>query len=282
MVERLKEAIEKARRAREAQGGDQSAPAPKTTTLMTRNLAGNAAWEALPIVTLDPDHLDRHRVVSAAKANPAHLAFDMLRTRLIAKCRELGLRRLAVTSPTKGCGKSLVSANLAFSFGRNADTRTLLVDLDLRAPMIASTLGLAMTEGVSDYLRGSATLTTICRRVGPNLAVCPNLRRVRDSSELLLSDASLKAIRDIDMTLAPDLIIYDLPPLFGCDDALAFLPNADAVIIVARGGETTAADLADCERLIEGGPVYLGVVLNGAEDTDSDSYLAYYGEQEPA
>jgi hypothetical protein len=33
--------------------------------------------------------------------------------------------------------------------------------------------------------------------------------------------------------------------------------------------------------LLEGGPVYLGVVLNGAEDADSGSYAAYYGEPEP-
>jgi Mrp family chromosome partitioning ATPase len=282
MVERLKEAIEKARRAREAHDGTRGTPAPAPATLVARQSATQAAWDSLPSVTLDPDHLGRHRLVTAAKANAAHLAFDLLRTRLLAKCREMGLRRIAITSPTKGCGKSLVSMNLAFSAGRNPETRTILVDLDLRAPTMAKALGMSLTEGVSDYLSGTASLQAVCHRVAPNLAVCPNLRRVRDSTELLLSERSLKAIGEIDATLAPDLLIYDLPPLFGCDDALAFLPNTDAVIIVARGGQTTAADLEECERLLEGGPIYLGVVLNSAEDADSGAYSAYYGEQEPA
>jgi Mrp family chromosome partitioning ATPase len=282
MVERLKEAIEKARRAREAQEGTRPNPPSAATALVSDQSTTAEAWESLPMLTLDPDHLSRHRLVTAAKADAAYLAFDLLRTRLSAKCREMGLRRIAITSPSKGCGKSLVGMNLAFSFGRNPETRTVLLDLDLRAPTMAKTLGLSITEGTSDYLSGTATLQGICLRVRPNLAVCPNVRRVRDSTELLLSDASLKAIQAVDTTLAPDMIFYDLPPLFGCDDALAFLPNADAVIVVARGGQTTAADLVECERLLEGGPIYLGVVLNGAEDADSGSYSAYYGELEPA
>lgn len=283
MVERLKEAIEKARRAREAQNGALAEPSRQPTNpLVPGRPAADAAWEALQTATLDIAHLSRNRVVTAAKVDPAHLAFDLLRTRLTAKCRDLGLRRIAITSPTKGCGKSLVSMNLAFSVGRSPDTRTLLVDLDLRAPVMTKVLGLQVAQGMSDYLTGAATLQDICRRVGPNLAVCPNIRRIRDSTELLLSEPSLKAIRDLDATLAPDLVFYDLPPLFGCDDALAFLPNADAVMVVARGGHTTAADLAECERLLEGGPTYLGVVLNGADDAGSDSYMAYYGEAEPA
>ena len=285
MVERLKEAIEKARRARQAQERaaptSQDAAAP-VGTLPVRRDAANAAWEALPTVTLDMDHLKRHRLVAAGKADPAHLAFDLLRTRLTAKCRELGLRRIAITSPTKGCGKSFVTLNLAFSIARNRDIRTVLVDVDFRAPMIATALGMTADKGTSDYVSGDASLEAVCHRVGLNLAICPNIRRVRDSSELLASETAVKAIQAIDASLRPDLILYDLPPMFGCDDTLGFLPNVDAIILIARGGHTSAADLAECERLLEGGPLYLGVVLNAAEDANSDSYKAHYGETEPA
>ena len=279
MVERLKEAIEKARRAREAQQAETHAgPGAVRSPLLPTRTNVDAAWEALPVQTLDAEHLNRHRIVSAGKTDAAHMAFDLLRTRLAAACRSMGLRRIGITSPSKGCGKSLVSVNLAHSLGRNPGTRTVLIDLDLRAPTVGSLLGLETTMGVSNYLAGETPLQAICHRIGPSLTVLLNTRRVRDSTELLLAPSSLAALQAIDETLAPDFLLYDMPPLLGSDDVLAFLPNVDAILMVAGGGETTAADLIECERLLEGGPRYLGVVLNRAENVDSETYNTYYGE----
>ena len=103
----------------------------------------DAAWERLRTVTLDRRHLTRHRVIAADRVDPAHVAFDVLRTRLLQTLRARGWRRVAITSPTQGCGKTFVAANLAFSLSRRASCRTVLLDLDLRIPSLAAVLGVA-------------------------------------------------------------------------------------------------------------------------------------------
>ena len=50
-----------------------------------------------------------------------------------------GWKRLAVTSPGPGCGKSTVTMNLAFALARQPDIRTLVIDLDLRRPIYKQT-----------------------------------------------------------------------------------------------------------------------------------------------
>jgi protein-tyrosine kinase len=86
-------------------------------------------------------HLEQNRIISASRHNPAHVAFDVLRTRLIQGLAEQGWRRVVITSPTKDCGKTFISTNLAISLSRQERLRTVLMDLDLRNPSVAPLLG---------------------------------------------------------------------------------------------------------------------------------------------
>jgi Mrp family chromosome partitioning ATPase len=62
----------------------------------------------------------------------------------------------------------------------------------------------------------------------------------------------------------PDsLIIYDLPPLLRNDDAMVFIPNADATLLVVEDGVTTPDDLRRSLRLLQD-TALLGTVLNKA------------------
>jgi MinD-like ATPase involved in chromosome partitioning or flagellar assembly len=282
MVERLKEAIEKARQARalqaaqgEAQPGGQTGAQSGTPP----GEGGRAAisrlpdlWDAIPAVAVDPGRLARERIAAAERSDPVHATFDVLRTRLLKLCAEAGWTRIAVTSPTKGCGKSLVSLNLAYSLARNTDLRTVLVDLDLRAPSLAQTLGLTPPHEIGDYLAGRAALEDTAVRIAPGLVAVLGRRRVPDSAELLLSQQGLRAAGAIGQLLQPTVMLFDLPPMLGIDDVQATLPLVDAVLLVAGGGTTTAAELAECEQLLEKGPPLAGVVLNRAETSESEVY----------
>ena len=130
MVERLKDAIIKARERREVgasapvtpppPAGGSSQPAdelrdamlaavsrgPGAATGAARRMPVDEEWASLPQLTLNPARLDQHRIVSYRKSHPAHLGFDMLRTRLLNVLRTNGWNRLAITSPTKNCGKT--------------------------------------------------------------------------------------------------------------------------------------------------------------------------------
>ena len=62
--------------------------------------------------------------------------------------------------------------------------------------------------------------------------------------------------------------------MLAADDALAFLPNVDAVLLVMRDGKTLQRDLTRTLELIEGKPL-LGTVLNRADMQDQPYYYRY-------
>ena len=276
MVERLKAAIEKARQEREARGGaSQELPATPTAGVPSRR--DHPSWEALAEFSVDPARLERERVVSFNR-DRAHVPFDLLRTRVMAVCRDRGWTRIGISSPSKSCGKSVVSTNLAFSVARQHEARAMLVDLDLRAPRIAHILGLDEGPWVADFLKGNVPVEKAFRRYGTNLAVCANGRPEPNAAELMHSAATVRALGQARQHLEPDLIIYDLPPMLVVDDTVGFLPNLDAILLVVAAGLTRARQITECEQLIGENTAFLGVVLNKAEDAPlDDQTYEYYG-----
>lgn len=233
------------------------------------------AWNALGTVTLDPDHVARNRVVSASRqVDAANAAFDVLRTRLLQALKAHGWSRVAITSPTPGCGKTFVAANLAFSLSRQASCRTVLMDMDLRDPSLARVLGIPEPGAMRDFLTGAQPLETHLVRVEANLAIGANARPVPDAAELLQEPATPQALAAMQAALCPDVVLYDLPPALSCDDVLAFLPQVDGVLLVAGGGLTQAEDIRKCERMFADQTRLLGVILNKAEGSRIEPYGA--------
>ncbi len=233
-----------------------------------------AAWAALRPLTLDARQSDRGRLISYSRRDPAHAVIDMLRTRVAQAMDENGWSRIAVTSPTKGCGKTFLSANLALSLARGRGRRVGLVDMDLRLPGLARAFGVREPGGLDRFLRGVAPIGEHFRRVGDNLAVGFNDVRLHDPAVLLRDPSTAAALALLRGALGLGVVIYDLPPMLACDDFLALLPETDCVILVAGGGITRAAEITRCAKLIEGRKPLLGVVLNQADDPEVERY--YY------
>lgn len=72
--------------------------------------------------------------------------------------------------------------------------------------------------------------------------------------------------------IRPEVVLYDLPGMLTYDDATAFLPQLDAVLLVSDGSQTMGRELKECERLMDGKVPLLGVLLNRAR---SDSITRY-------
>lgn len=276
MVERLKEAIEKARLQRNAGGASAAPPTPAPPAQTA--LDAPDAWRALPALDLDPAHLARERIVTRDKTGSEHIPFDVLRTRLGKIAQENGWSRIGIASPTKGCGKSFVCANLAFSFARNAALRTVVLDLDLKRPRLAESLGVRSPFAIADFLLDRKPLAETMVRASDNLAFGLNTAAVRDSAEMMASERAAASIDAMRKTLAPHIVLFDLPPIFASDDTLAFLANVDALMLVAAAGATMARDIAECERLLSGQTEFLGVVLNKVEESGIETYQGEYAE----
>lgn len=246
--------------------------APEPDARRERDLRRAAAWNALSPIELSARHLERNRIISHGRSDPAHVAIDVLRTRMLGALARKGWTRVGITSPNAACGKTFTAANLAISLSRQAQLHTILVDMDMRQPSLARVLGVEKQESLRWFLEGEIPASKFLMRVGANLALGLNSKRMRDAGEMIQAPATAHALATMQAQLAPDVILYDLPPMLAGDDVTGFLPNLDCVLLVVGGGLTRPADVAECERLLEDHCPLLGVVLNRGEGVNVRHY----------
>ncbi|WZH37559.1 MAG: polysaccharide biosynthesis tyrosine autokinase [Microbacterium enclense] len=170
-------------------------------------------------------------------------------------------RTIVVTSPLPGDGKSTTSANLAIVLAANGQ-RVVLIDGDLRRPMVASIFGLVDGVGLTDVLAGRAEFDDVAQLVGAEgkLVVLGAGTLPPNPSEVLGSERMHKLLA----RLAEDAtVIIDAPPLIPVTDAAVLAHNADGAIIVGSVGKTTIETLQKAlQSLQRAGGRCLGVVIN--------------------
>jgi len=203
-------------------------------------------------------------LVSLFREDPAARAFDLLRTRLMQTLRARGWRRVAIAAPTHGCGATFTAVNLALSLARVPSTRTILMDMNRRAPGVADALDVHGYGNMDAFLHGeipaSEHLVRCCDGLALGLAEAPD----RNAAETLHNPDCALAMDEMILALDPDVVLYDLPPILSYDDAAAFLPQVDALLLVADGTQTTADQVRACEDVLGSQTELLGVVLNQA------------------
>jgi protein-tyrosine kinase len=229
-------------------------------------IPASRVWDSISPITLDAARLAGNGLFTQTSTNPAVSVFDMLRTRLLQALREKGWQRIAITSPTHGCGKSFVAANLALSLSRLPATRTVLMDLELRRPHLAGIFGMTDAAPLREFLTGEQPLESHFRRHGRNLGLALNSEPVEDPATVLQDPDTAMALDAMIQQLQPDAVIYDLPPALLSDDVMAMIPQIDAVLLVVDGTRSTAEDIKATERMLHGHVPLLGVVLNRAQD----------------
>lgn len=228
-------------------------------------------------VSLDPDHLEASRIVAFATGGESARYYDMLRTQVLQEMDKKNWQFLAVTSPTAGCGKTVTACNLAMSIARLPDRSALVVDLDLRKPMVANYLGLPRGGGVLSVLDGQAPISSavIKAGVGSNsLFLLPGSAPTSGSSEWMASQTMTALLQAIKREFRSHTVIFDLPPMLLGDDVISILPRMDAVLLVTGVGSSSVADVKECQKHLERVPV-VRVVVNKAFEK-IDTYYGYY------
>lgn len=235
-----------------------------------RRLAVEDAWAELPSLDRDPaEQIDRTGIVPAVgRGSAAGAAFEQLRAQLMRVIRQNGWRRIGVTSPMRGAGRSFVAAGLAASTARLDGVRVLLIDADLEAPGLAAVFGVEAPGPLESVLSGSKPAEEHLVRVGSSLAVALNATPVPDVAERMLAPDAILALRAMTDLLAPDVVLVDMPPLLGGAVAQTLFAQLDAVLLISDGMANSARDITDCERLLDGQVPILGVILNKSEDRD--------------
>ncbi len=236
-----------------------------------------ARWAALPGFAPAAALLARGHIVTAAGGADA-VPFDQMRTRLLQQMRANGWHRVAITSPSPGCGKSTIALNLALSLARQPDLRIVLAEIDMRRPSLARMLGLRGPQSFARVLEGLDPFGSQAVRIGDNLAVSTCHAPHRQPAELMHSPSVATALDRIEAEYDPSILIFDMPPMFVSDDAMAVMGRMDCVLIIAAAEATTIKDIDRCERELAGQTNVLGVVLNKCRYMENESYgYEYHG-----
>lgn len=226
------------------------------------------------VAPLDKSRVRVNRLLLPGVVGDAAYAFKMLRTQVLQRLRQRNWNTLAVVSPAPEDGKTFTAINLAIAISGDTNVTSLLVDLDLRRPRIHTRFGIDAGVGITQVLRGEAELSDAL--VNPEgyerLLLLPGGEgSVHNSSELLSTERAQDIFRDIKLRYHNRIVIYDLPPVLGADDALSFMPQVDAALVVVGDGRTRRDDLLRLFEIMGHVPV-LGTVLNGARGDRSRNY----------
>lgn len=234
-----------------------------------RRAAVQDLWDRLPDISAYAGMARHSRFIpDFDKGSLAGTVFDQLRTQLLRVAKTNGWRRIGITSPMRGAGRSFVAAGLATSIARLDTTTVLLLDADLEEAGLANLLGVDAAGALEPVLMGDAEAEGVMQRWGANLALVLNDEPVHDASELMYTPEAVMALRGIIDALQPNLVIVDMPPLLSDAVAPSLFGQLDAVFLVSDGLKTRPSDIIECERILEGQVPLLGIVLNKSEDPD--------------
>ena len=201
-------------------------------------------------------------MLSASQSMEAE-AIRGLRTRLIAQHLREGRRSLAVCSSATDSGCTYVALNLAVSMAQ-AGVRTMLVDANLRDPMIADLCGLPLQmPGLSEYLANDAmTMAEIVDTdLMPNLAVV-GAGDVPANPQELLSGVRFRGLVD-QMLREYELTIFDTAPANVCSDGQKVATMAGFSLIVSRKHKAYVDDVKTLAKQLRADrSVVVGSILN--------------------
>jgi len=266
-MERIKKALEKAQQQRQETTGQQQAPDQYVEA--NRQETDQIEYSKTRNIEVAEEVLKKNRVIAGVDDDPRSDLYKILRTKVLQKMHANNWNVLAVTSPSRGAGKSLTATNLAISIAMDANYSVLLADLDLRNPSIHDYLGMPAEPGLSDYFSGEQNISELLVHPGlEKMVVLPAGRPIKRSSDLLSSPKMMDLTKELKQRYPDRIVVVDLPPLLQTDDAMIFMPNVDACLLVVAEGESSEDDVKKSIQMIDKNK-YIGSILNKSDEVDS-------------
>lgn len=245
----------------------------------------------LPILGRIPDELLGRLALGATESPSSNLddlePFRILRANLESLDLDRKIRSIAVTSPLPAEGKSTVAAALASSFAVAGRT-TLLLECDLRRPVLAKRLGLPQAPGLVDHLTGRAGFGDVVKTFAlryddddgtaaptRSLACIVAGRIPRNPAELLVSDRFAEFMALVVNEF--EIVVVDTSPLLLVADTLEIVPRVDAMLLCARMSQTTREQASAARSALQTLPDVSAVVVTGIKPGDETNEYGYYG-----
>lgn len=210
--------------------------------------------------------------------------FRTLRSSLQYFDVEGDMRTLLVTSALAQEGKTITTVNLAISLALSGK-RVIVLEADLRRPMVHEYLNLENKVGLSSLLAGQSSVSGALQLVLMDAFIPPKARRDHNGeSDRLVLRKNLYCLTSGPLPPNPaellgsvrmahviselkhmaDYVLIDTPPVLPVSDALTLAPHADGVILAARLYSTTREEMEELRNLLNrAGVRVIGVVAGG-------------------
>ena len=203
-------------------------------------------------------------------------AYKTMRTNVTLSLPDEGHRVIAFTSAEPHDGKTTNAINFAISLAQ-IDKKVLLVDCDLRKPMVAKMLNVESAPGLSDMISGQARARDAMARLdGYGIDVIPAGTLTPDPTLLLQSSRMKMVLQELKKVY--EYIVVDLPPATVVTDASILAELMDGFLLVVRHQETDYRSVSDMmEQLKLANAQIIGFVYNGTGSGEDRYYKNNYG-----
>ena len=251
----------------------QPAPLPlisERTERLTKTVISETSGD--PIVTNGNSLL----VVGQEQYSAAAEQFHLLSLSLRKWTTEHGEHIFAIASALSGEGKSFVALNLAASLA-TLGNRVLLIDADLRVPVMHRAFGLGTAKGLADYLTEAADFSECLHSTQiDNLLLVPAGRASNAPVEMLAGPRMNEFVAELRAMNPPHYVIIDTPAATVVPEQQILGRFADAFVLVVAANRTPRQLI---KRTIESaaGVKICGIVLNHFQAPYST--VSYYPER---
>jgi capsular exopolysaccharide synthesis family protein len=227
----------------------------------------------------DGRNLSGSLVTALDPTDAASEAYRRLRTNLLYAFVDAPPSVIMVTSPGSAEGKSSVCANLGVVLAQ-AGKNTLIVDCDLRRPMMREIFGLPGSDGLVNVLVGEQALQDVYQEPLPDVEL-----KVLTAGILPPNPAELLDSRRFSELLATvraefDYVLVDSSPAGMVSDPIILATKVDGVLLTLDARKTRRGDVRRAMRgLTTVGADVLGTVMNRVIASKSDYYHGgtYFG-----
>jgi capsular exopolysaccharide synthesis family protein len=255
---------------------------------------------------MDEAIADRHARLVSHFAPDSTLAesFRALRTNLNFISLEKDIKTLVFTSSSPREGKTISVVNLAITMAQ-AGNKVLLLEGDLRRPVIARMFGIDQIPGLTDVILGNYKWRDVIRTITDimmgkmsmdDIMKTPGIDNLHimtcgtippNPAELVSSKSISEFIEDVRSEY--DMVLIDGPPVLTATDAAILGSRADGVILVYQVGKISRGALKRAKAQLDNVRAnVIGVVLNGLKAEISPDFSGYdyykqyyvYGQKE--
>lgn len=202
-------------------------------------------------------------------------SFRTLRTNILFSKGNENLKSILVTNPQENAGKSTIASNLAVSFAQ-IDKRVLLVDTDLRKPILHKLFNLDNSVGLTNALLGGSLEDCISKTPMENMQILTSGPVPPNPSELLGAARMEEIIRILETQY--DYVIYDSPPVIAVTDAAVIASKVSGTLYsVCLHRLARKQAQKGMELLTNVNANVIGIICNYVKDRELGGYYYRYG-----